>query len=196
MKTIGAFPCMVAAATTVLTWFAAGYAAAGSGGDHRVSAETLLGVPVSSLMPGGAEPQHMVGNPNAGDPQSLARGMQIFDTMNCSGCHAPNGGGGMGPSLSNRAFIYGSEPANVFLTISQGRPGGMPAWGRSLPQSTIWDLVTYVTSLSDAPASQWGRTSSPETLELEQVPAQVSKTPRPWNNTQRFSFGQKPNSVR
>lgn len=55
------------------------------------------------------------------------------------GCHAANGGGGMGPALSEGRFIYGSNPANLFLSIYQGRPNGMPAWGEILPESTIWE---------------------------------------------------------
>ena len=43
--------------------------------------------------------------------------------------HGKRAGGGMGPALSQRAFTYGSEPANIYLTIIQGRPNGMPAWG-------------------------------------------------------------------
>ena len=41
---------------------------------------------------------------------------------------------GMGPALSEGQFIYGSSPANLFLSIYQGRPNGMPAWGEILPE--------------------------------------------------------------
>jgi mono/diheme cytochrome c family protein len=101
----------------------------------------LLQVPVSSIFPGGVTFPPQIKNPAAGDPAAIERGMQAFQSMNCVGCHAPNGGGGMGPALSERQFIYGHEPANIYLSIYQGRPNGMPAWGEMLPADAIWDLV-------------------------------------------------------
>jgi cytochrome c oxidase cbb3-type subunit III len=71
------------------------------------SAEALLHTPVSKLSPGGSSQAPQVQNPVAGDPGAAQRGMKYFESFNCVGCHAPNGGGGMGPALSNRVFIYG-----------------------------------------------------------------------------------------
>jgi cytochrome c oxidase cbb3-type subunit 3 len=65
----------------------------------------------------------------------------------------------MGPSLSNSAFIYGGEPENIYLSIFQGRPRGMPAWGGMLPDSVIWDLVTYVQNMSNEPSPSGARRS-------------------------------------
>lgn len=59
------------------------------------------------------------------------------------------GGGGMGPPLSDDAWIYGSEPAQVYISIMQGRPEGMPAWSSMLPQRTAWELVSYIETLSE-----------------------------------------------
>ena len=72
-----------------------------------------------------------------------------------------NGGGGMGPALSKRTFTYGSAPANIYLTIVQGRPNGMPAWGSVLPSGIVWDLVAYVRSISNAPRSKDGERPCP-----------------------------------
>lgn len=153
---------------------------------------SLVEVPVTRLFPGGVSIRPAIANPVAGDPQAAIRGKRYFDALNCVGCHAPHGGGGMGPSLSNGVFIYGGEPANIFLTIVQGRPQGMPAWGGMLPDSVIWDLVTYIQNLSDEPTPQWGKTFSKEALKIEQVPAGKIDTDRPWQHTQPFSSGQKP----
>ena len=35
----------------------------------------------------------------------------------------------MGPSLRDADWIYGSSPANIYSSISEGRAKGMPAWG-------------------------------------------------------------------
>jgi len=71
----------------------------------------------------------------------------LFASMNCSGCHS-NGGGGMGPALMDDNWIYGSDPDQVFASIAEGRPNGMPAWKYRLNNQQIWELVTYVRSLS------------------------------------------------
>lgn len=152
----------------------------------------LLDVPATSLIPGDIEISTGVENPGAGDAGSAQRGMKYFADFNCSGCHAANGGGGMGPALSNRSFIYGDEPGQIYLSIAQGRPAGMPAWGTVLPKPVIWDLVTYIRSISRAPNPQWGSTTSLEAFDIEQVPAEFKQTPDPWKYTEPFSFGQEP----
>ncbi|GLI94500.1 c-type cytochrome [Methylocystis echinoides] len=156
----------------------------------------LLEAPVSALLPGGGAPRSQVANPVENDPDAIQRGMGYFNMFNCSGCHAPNAGGGMGPSLSNRFFIYGGAPQNIYLSIYQGRPNGMPSWGAMLSESIIWDLVAYIRSISSDPSRGWGQTFSHEAFAIEQAPAEFSKTPTPWNETERFSFGQKPNGKR
>ena len=153
---------------------------------------TMLQVPVSHLFPGGVNPRPPIANPVAADPGAADRGMKYFNSFNCVGCHAANGAGGMGPSLSNGTFIYGAQPENIFLSIYQGRPHGMPAWGGSLPETVIWDIVTYIQNLSNAPNPEWGTTISATSPAIEQVPAGVIHTTKPWQHTQRFSNGQKP----
>jgi cytochrome c oxidase cbb3-type subunit III len=155
---------------------------------------TFMQVPVSNLSPGAVRNPPLIKNPVANDPQALQRGMTYFNSLNCVGCHMPNGGGGMGPALSNTIFIYGSQPEQIYLSIYQGRPRGMPAWGASLPDSVIWDLVTYIGSISNEPTPEWGRTTSiaPPSPKIQQVPVEMVQTPQPWSQTQTFGFGQKP----
>ena len=98
----------------------------------------------------------------------------------------------MGRALSNRFFQYGGEPANIYLTIVQGRPNGMPAWGGVLPEAVIWNLVSYVEQISQAPVTEWGTAISPQSPSIEQVPAEYLKTTDPWAYTEPFSHGQKP----
>ena len=76
-----------------------------------------------------------------------SQGMTLFGQMNCSGCHA-HGGGSMGPALMDDEWIYGSEPAQIFASIAEGRANGMPAWKYRLTNEQIWQLVAYVRSLS------------------------------------------------
>lgn len=154
----------------------------------------LLETPVSRLFPGNARPSQDIKNPVAGNPEAIQRGMSYFNTFNCVGCHAPNGGGGMGPALSNSYFIYGGDDANIYMSIYQGRPNGMPSWGAMLPENIIWDLAAYIRSISKEPAKSWGKTASHDAWRIEQTPAEFSNTATPWSQTENFSAGQKPNA--
>jgi cytochrome c oxidase cbb3-type subunit III len=149
-------------------------------------------VPEVNITPGAVNVRPNIENPVAKDPSSVERGMRYFIQFNCVGCHAPNGGGGMGPALSTGLFEFGGEPANIFLTISHGRPLGMPAWGAFLPDAVIWDLVSYIQSISAAPAPEWGHTISAQSPSIEQIPAEFEQTVNPWKFTEPFSAGQKP----
>ncbi|WP_375263325.1 c-type cytochrome [Palleronia sp.] len=160
--------------------------------DEGPRPNALLHVPITGIFPDGVRPDPDLGTLPVGSDQAAFRGMRYFNQFNCVGCHAPNGAGGMGPSLSNTTFKYGGDPENIFLTIVQGRPLGMPAFGGFLPDQTIWDLVAYVREISREETGQWGKTTSLETFDKEQVPAQYMTTIDPWENLQPFSFGRPP----
>lgn len=125
-------------------------AAASAMGDRLpASPEQTILVPATTLFPGGARVDPGIENPFAGDAGAIAAGERHFAAFNCSGCHAPLGGGGMGPPLSDEKWIYGGEPAQIYLSIMHGRAQGMPAFGSMLPARTAWELVAYVESLSE-----------------------------------------------
>ena len=110
--------------------------------------ERAVLVPATGLFPGIARVDPGIENPYA-DEAAVAAGERHFNAFNCSGCHAPLGGGGMGPPLSDDAWIYGSEPAQIYFSIMQGRPDGMPAWASMLPERTAWEMVAYIQSLGE-----------------------------------------------
>ena len=45
-------------------------------------------------------------------------------------------------------WIYGSQPENIFETIVEGRPNGMPSFAGRWPDDQVWQLVAYVRSMS------------------------------------------------
>ncbi|MHB8884521.1 MAG: c-type cytochrome [Methylovirgula sp.] len=109
-----------------------------------------LKVPVTQLFPGGGSPPPQVANAKKyeGNPVSIAAGKAIFNSYNCAGCHF-HGAGGMGPPFMNGGhWIYGGKIDQIFASIYQGRPNGMPSWGRTIPAPMIWDLAAYVKALS------------------------------------------------
>jgi cytochrome c oxidase cbb3-type subunit 3 len=105
-------------------------------------------VPGSALIPGGEVLADALESPYRRDVNAIRDGERLYHWYNCSGCHA-NGGGGMGPPLMDERWIYGSRPANLFDTIYEGRPGGMPAFGSKIPQDQIWKLVAYIEAMGE-----------------------------------------------
>ena len=147
-------------------------------------ATAIKSMRMSDLVPDGPDKTLSVDNRYDDNAYALAEGKRLFHWYNCSGCHA-EGGGGSGPALMDNVWIYGSESANVFATIVQGRPNGMPAFGGRIPEKEIWELVAYVRSMSGLVSSQAApnradamHAKKPESEVERQPPVDVS-TPRP-----------------
>lgn len=102
--------------------------------------------------PGAPIPGTQVKNPFAGDAASVQEGKTLFGAMNCVYCHNANGAGLIGPTLQGPAWRYGGSPIQIYASIHNGRPKGMPAFGQRLPPQEIWKLVAYVESLGGASA--------------------------------------------
>jgi mono/diheme cytochrome c family protein len=87
-------------------------------------------------------------NPFEGDRQRAAEGAKLFVSYNCVDCHGVDGSGAMGPSLADGRWHFGGTSGEVFQSIYEGRPDGMPSWGGRIGDDQIWRLVSYVQSLS------------------------------------------------
>ena len=80
--------------------------------------------------------------------EALAVGQKLF-LNSCAQCHASDGGGSRGfPNLTDRDWLWGSEPKVIETTIAEGRTGVMPPWGAVLGESGVKDVTHYVLSLS------------------------------------------------
>ena len=79
------------------------------------------------------------------DASDLSAGKALFET-NCVVCHMADGGGGIGPNLTDANWILGGGIKNVFNTISEGgRDGkGMVAWKQSLKPLEMAQVSSYV----------------------------------------------------
>jgi cytochrome c oxidase cbb3-type subunit III len=105
-------------------------------------------VRLSVLRPGArADTAAHAATPYEDNAYAVSEGQRLFGWYNCAGCHA-NGGGGMGPPLMDDRWVYGSAPEQVYATIVQGRPNGMPSFAGRIPTTQVWQLVAYVRSLS------------------------------------------------
>ena len=115
--------------------------------EPAATAATPKATPASELTAGARRAVQKAGNPAEENAYAVAQGKRLFSWYNCVGCHA-HGGGGSGPALMDDKWLYGHEPGNIFETIVEGRPNGMPAFGSLIPESQVWQLVAYVRSMS------------------------------------------------
>jgi cytochrome c oxidase cbb3-type subunit 3 len=103
---------------------------------------------------------------------ALNQGKQLYAAFNCMGCHS-HGGGGMGPPLMDSAWIYGFEPANIYATIANGRPNGMPSFRNRITPQQTWELVAYVRSMSGQ-GSKAARTNRSDEMEVRAAESQTT----------------------
>jgi cytochrome c oxidase cbb3-type subunit III len=82
------------------------------------------------------------------DANSLEAGKKIFGTY-CVACHLADGGGSIGPNLTDDRWILGGGIEKIFHTISEGgRPGkGMVSWKNSINIEERQQVASYVISL-------------------------------------------------
>lgn len=85
----------------------------------------------------------------------LNAGKTIFEA-NCIACHLSDGGGGIGPNLTDENWILGGGIKNVFRTISEGgRDGkGMIAWKTNLKPSEMAQVASYVLQFQGTTAAK------------------------------------------
>lgn len=83
----------------------------------------------------------------AGDREALHEGREVF-AKNCAACHRADGGGVIGPNLTDAYWLHGASPTAIHTTITEGvMAKGMPAWGRILKPAEIDQVAAYVLSL-------------------------------------------------
>ncbi len=81
------------------------------------------------------------------DPARVAAGHQLF-TEKCAACHQPDGGGNIGPNLTDDYWIHGNAPSQIYTTVDRGvLDKGMPNWGAQLEPRQLQSLVAFVLTL-------------------------------------------------
>lgn len=105
-------------------------------------------VTLSSISPGSGQPGRPAetGKRYEENAYHLSEGKRLFTWFNCKGCHA-NGGGGSGPALMDRNWVYGGEFPNIVQSIREGRPNGMPSFRGKIPDEQMMQIAAYVRSM-------------------------------------------------
>jgi len=94
-------------------------------------------------------------NPVPSDESSIAEGRKIY-LRNCATCHGPSGkgdgsmalAGGTPSNLTDESWDHGSSDGEIFVVIRDGVSSDMESYKDSLTEKQIWQLVTYIRTLS------------------------------------------------
>ncbi|HEX8141013.1 MAG TPA: cytochrome c [Pyrinomonadaceae bacterium] len=135
---------------------------------------------ISDLQPGAPAEHVPVKNEYEENGPAMSDGKRLYEWFNCVGCHA-HGGGGMGPPLIDDEWLYGSDPDQIFATIVEGRPNGMPSFRDKIPDYQVWQLAAYVRSLSGQ-ASKTAASGRDDNMSTKK-PEQQTETKEPKNST-------------
>lgn len=78
---------------------------------------------------------------------AVHEGKEVF-AKNCVSCHRADGGGLIGPNLTDNSWIHGASIDSVYTTVSKGvLDKGMPAWGMVLKNDDVERVVAYIETL-------------------------------------------------
>ena len=78
------------------------------------------------------------------EDEALENGENLF-VANCAACHLADGGGSIGPNLTDNYWIHGGEVQDVYNTIKDGVPGkGMISWESRLSPSDMRDVASFI----------------------------------------------------
>lgn len=94
-------------------------------------------------------------------PELVIQGAGNYAAM-CEGCHLRPGLGdselrrGLYPQPPELAMRAASDPARDFWVIKHGlKATGMPAWGRSMDDESIWGIVAFLRTLPARSAAEY-----------------------------------------
>lgn len=80
------------------------------------------------------------------DMPMVAAGKAIF-MRECIKCHGNKAEGKEGPNLTDEFWLYGGAPSQIFTTIADGTPKGMPNWGPKMGKGATKQVTAYVLTL-------------------------------------------------
>ncbi len=109
----------------------------------------------------------------------LDEGKKTFQTI-CAACHRPDGGGQVGPNLTDDYWIHGGALKDIFKTIKYGYPEkGMISWKEQLSPSQMAQAANYILTLHGTnppnPKEKQGTLYVPETTMADSTSAATMK---------------------
>jgi cytochrome c oxidase cbb3-type subunit 3 len=80
------------------------------------------------------------------DAGKIATGKAIF-VKNCAVCHGPEGQGLVGPNFTDKHWLYGNKPGDLFKIVKNGTNKGMKAWKDELSPVDIQNVISFIHTL-------------------------------------------------
>jgi cytochrome c oxidase cbb3-type subunit 3 len=81
------------------------------------------------------------------EADAIGKGKEIFE-KNCAACHRTDGGGQVGPNLTDEFWIHGGGIKNIFKVITFGVPAkGMISWQAQLSPKQIQQVSSYILTM-------------------------------------------------
>lgn len=115
------------------------------------------GVPTNATSPrkGGNPEAARLASPVPDTPESRAAGRRTYQRL-CTGCHGPlgkgdggmAGAGGQPADFTDKTWIFGGSPGEVFTVIRDGTSADMDSYVERMSETDMWHLVNFVRSLS------------------------------------------------
>ncbi|MBL8207649.1 MAG: PQQ-dependent dehydrogenase, methanol/ethanol family [Blastocatellia bacterium] len=107
-------------------------------------------------------------NPLAGNPAAIASGKRLYEQA-CQSCHGGEGRGDRAPALVGGTFKHGNLDGEIFLNIRNGVPSTQMPPFRRLSTEQVWQLVSYLRSLSGVSAIATAERAAGNLLAGEQL---------------------------
>lgn len=81
--------------------------------------------------------------------QLAAKGKELF-MVNCSSCHKADGGGSVGPNLTDGFWIHGNTSEDITQVVQDGvLAKGMPPWKDVLKPGDIQSVVAFIETMKN-----------------------------------------------
>ena len=116
---------------------------------------TVLTVVSVHAQNGATAPQKL--NPYTGKAEAIAEGQQLYKKFNCYGCHGMQGGGGMGPNLTDETWQTGDgSDRNIMSQVRDGK-GQMPPYKMMMTDDQAWKVIAFIRTLykGDPKKANW-----------------------------------------
>lgn len=109
---------------------------------------------VQQVQPGAGGPDESMLAAAMGDEGKMSVGAKVY-VEKCAACHAADGGGMIGPNLTDNYWIHGQgKPSAIYEVVKNGvADKGMPPWGALLSEDEMAGVVAYVKSLKGKPVA-------------------------------------------
>lgn len=100
-------------------------------------------------------------------PERISAGARRYDSL-CAGCHLAPGEAkspvriGLYPHPPNLAQEEIGDGRRAFWIVKHGiKMSAMPAWGKTLDDAAIWDIVSFIRKMPDMSADQYQQLADP-----------------------------------